>query len=142
MTGWPSATSVAGVGIDAVDIGRFKRVLERRPGLAERVFTDAERADATGRGNPAEHLAARFAAKEAVMKALGTGIGGFALRDVEVVRAAGPGTERGAPSLVLSERAAALSAARGIARWHVSLTHTGGLALALVLAERSAPGPT
>jgi len=134
--------SVAGIGIDAVDIGRFRKVLDRRPALAERVFTDAERADAAGRGDPAEHLAARFAAKEAVMKALGTGLGGFALRDVEVVRAGGTGAGRGAPSLRLAHRAAALAADRGVRRWHLSLTHTDALALAMVLAEAGAPGTT
>jgi holo-[acyl-carrier protein] synthase len=127
--------SVAGIGIDAVDIARFKRVLDRRPSVAGRLFTDAERTDAAGRANPAQHLAARFAAKEAVMKALGTGIGGFALRDVEVVRETRPGAGRGAPSLRLSARAALVAADRGVRRWHVSLTHTDELALAVVLAE-------
>jgi holo-[acyl-carrier protein] synthase len=133
---------VAGIGIDAVDVGRFRAVLGRRPGLAERVFTEAERADSAHRGDPAEHLAARFAAKEAVMKALGTGIGGFALRDVEVVRRAGAGAAGGAPSLRLSDRAAALAARRGVGRWHVSLTHTKQFAMAVVLAEAVAPAAT
>ena len=130
---------VSGIGIDAVDIDRFRRVLGRRPALAERVFTEAERADAADRGDPAQHLAARFAAKEAVMKALGTGIGGFAFHDVEVVRGTGPGPS-GAPSLRLSDRAAALAAQRGVLQWHVSLTHTDQLAMAVVLAESGAPG--
>jgi holo-[acyl-carrier protein] synthase len=133
--------AVAGIGIDAVDIARFGRVLDRRPSVAERLFTAAERSDAASRANPTPHLAARFAAKEAVMKALGTGIGGFALRDVEVVRETAPGAGRGAPSLRLSDRAAALAADRGVRRWHVSLTHTDELALAVVLAEAGAPGP-
>ena len=126
---------VAGIGIDAVDIVRFRKVIVRRPTLIERVFTDGERADSESRGDPAQHLAARFAAKEAVMKALGTGIGGFALRDVEVVRTEAPGAGRGAPVLRLRDRAAELAAARGVARWHVSLTHTDELAFAMVLAE-------
>jgi holo-[acyl-carrier protein] synthase len=130
---------VSGIGIDAVDVDRFRRVLVRRPSLANRVFTDAERSDAAGRGDPAQHLAARFAAKEAVMKALGTGIGGFALHDVEVVRGTEPGARRGAPSLRLFDRAAALAAERGISNWHVSLTHTDRLAMAMVLAESGAP---
>jgi holo-[acyl-carrier protein] synthase len=131
---------MAGIGIDAVDIERFRRVLDRRPSLVERVFTETERADAADRGDPAQHLAARFAAKEAVMKALGTGIGGFALHDVEVVRGTEPGARRGAPSLRLTHRAAALAAEQGIHRWHVSLTHTDRLAMAMVLAETGAPG--
>jgi len=131
---------MAGIGIDAVDIDRFRRVLGRRPSLAERVFTEAERADAADRGDPTGHLAARFAAKEAVMKALGTGIGGFALHDVEVVRGSAPGARRGAPSLRLFDRAAALAAERGVRSWHVSLTHTDHLAMAVVLAESGPPG--
>jgi holo-[acyl-carrier protein] synthase len=131
---------VSGIGIDAVDVDRFRRVLDRRPSLASRMFTDAERADAAGRGDPAQHLAARFAAKEAVMKVLGIGIGGFGLHDVEVVRGTAPGARRGAPSLRLSDRAAALASDRGVSRWHVSLTHTDQLAMAVVLAESGAPG--
>ena len=74
-----------GVGIDAVDVERFRRSLARTPGLAERLFTAEERAYAAQRADPTERLAARFAAKEAVMKALGVGIGAFAFHDVEVV---------------------------------------------------------
>jgi holo-[acyl-carrier protein] synthase len=128
-------TSVVGLGIDAVDVERFRGVLVRRPGLAERVFTDLETTDVSNLGDPAQHLAARFAAKEAVMKALGSGIGGFAFRDVEVVRSGDPGARRGAPSLRLRRAAAALAAERGVQRWHVSLTHTAALAMAVVVAE-------
>src|ERR671915_213786 len=77
-----------GVGIDLLDVGRFERALERRPRLAERVFTDAERAYAASRPRPAMHLAARFCAKEAVAKALE--LRAWSWRDVEVV---GGGTE-------------------------------------------------
>ncbi len=130
---------VAGVGVDAVDIDRFRKVLARRPALAGRVFSEAERADAAGRADPAPHLAARFAAKEAVMKALGTGIGGFALRQVEVVRDRVGGRPAGPPRLRLSEGAAALAAAHGVATWHLSLTHTERVAVAVVVAEAPAP---
>ena len=126
---------VVGVGVDAVDVDRFRRVLERRPTLAERVFTDGERADAGAVRDPAERLAARFAAKEAVMKALGSGLGSFGLRDVEVVRAPGTGAAAGAPSLHLVARAAELALARRVTRWHVSLTHTSHVAMAVVVAE-------
>lgn len=126
---------VVGVGVDAVDVDRFRRVLERRPTLAERVFTDGERADAGAVRDPAERLAARFAAKEAVMKALGSGLGSFGLRDVEVVRAPGTGATAGAPSLHLVARAAELALARRVTRWHVSLTHTSQVAMAVVVAE-------
>ncbi len=120
-------SGVAGVGVDAVDVDRFRRVLGRRPTLADRLFTDGEQAD--GHGDP-QRLAARFAAKEATMKALGVGIGAFGWRDVEVVRAAS-----GAPSLHLAAAAAAAADARGVARWHVSLTHTERTAIAMVVAE-------
>ena len=72
-----------GVGIDLLDVGRFERVLERRPRLAERVFTEAEREYAAGRARPAMHLAARFCAKEAVAKALR--LEAWSPRDIEVV---------------------------------------------------------
>ncbi|HMD47322.1 MAG TPA: holo-ACP synthase [Acidimicrobiales bacterium] len=127
--------AVVGVGVDAVDVERFRRVLARRPSLAARVFSDDERADAARGGDPAERLAARFAAKEATMKALGVGIGGLALRDVEVVRTPGPGAHAGAPSLRLGPSAAAAAEAAGVSRWHVSLSHTGAVALAMVVAE-------
>lgn len=137
----PSPAAVVGVGVDAVDVARFRRVLARRPGVAGRVFTDAERADAAGGGDPVERLAARFCAKEAALKALGRGIGAFALREVEVVRHPGPGPGRGAPTLRLGPAAAAVAAGRSVGRWHVSLTHTATVAMAVVVAETAgAPG--
>jgi len=128
-------SAVVGVGVDTVDVARFRRVLERRPGLAGRLFTEAERADVSRGGDPAERLAARFAAKEATMKALGRGIGAFALRDVEVVRAGGTGSGRGAPTLRLAGGAERLAAERSVERWHVSLSHTALVATAVVVAE-------
>jgi holo-[acyl-carrier protein] synthase len=132
---------VVGVGVDAVDVDRFRAVLERRPGLAARVFTESELADAGRHGDRAERLAARFAAKEAVMKALGRGVGSFALRDVEVVRAEGIGSRAGAPSIRLGPGAARLAVDREVEHWHVSLSHTARMAIAMVVAERGA-GPT
>ena len=119
-----------GVGIDAVDVERFRRSLARTPGLAARLFTDAERAHAALRPDPTERLAARFAAKEAVMKALGVGLGSFELRDVEVVR----DDDAGTPSLVLRGRAEELARERGVTGWHLSLTHTDATAMAVVIA--------
>jgi holo-[acyl-carrier protein] synthase len=121
---------VRGIGIDAVDVARFRAVLARRPGLAGRLFTEAERSYAYSGQDPGPRLAARFAAKEAVLKALGVGIGATGFRDVEVVRG-----DDGAPRLSLVGRAAALAAARGIRWWHVSLTHTDLVAVASVVAE-------
>jgi holo-[acyl-carrier protein] synthase len=118
-----------GIGIDAVDIPRFRATLGRRPAMAARLFTDDERSYAARQADPAPSLAVRFAAKEAVMKALGVGLGAFSWQEVEVVRAAG-----GRPSLRLTGTAAALASRQGVATWHVSLTHTTGLAEAVVAA--------
>jgi holo-[acyl-carrier protein] synthase len=128
---------IVGVGVDAVDVARFRRVLDRRPSFARRCFTESERSDAGGSADAAQSLAARFAAKEAVMKALGTGIGGFALTDVEVCRTTGTGATRNAPYLQLYGSAAELAGVRGAGTFHLSLTHTDGVAMAFVVAERA-----
>lgn len=134
--GGPGApTGLVGIGVDVVDVDRFRKVLARRPQLATRLFTGAERQDAARSPDAIPRLAARFAAKEAVMKALGSGIGSFALRDVEVVRSPGSGSASGAPSLVLHHGAADLAHRRQVGRWHVSLTHTSVTAMAMVVAE-------
>jgi len=125
--GW----SVVGVGIDAVDVPRFRLLLARRPNLPHRLFTEAEQEYARRAADPAPRMATRFAAKEATMKALGVGLGAFPLTDVEVVRA---GLD--APALVLHGAAAELARRAGVGRWHLSLTHPHGVALASVLAER------
>jgi holo-[acyl-carrier protein] synthase len=115
---------VVGIGVDLVDVGRLERLLEQWPGMAGRLFTPAERAYAAGRHRPAEHLAARFAAKEATFKALGAGWPAIGWHDVEVAR-----TDAG-PRLLLSGRAAQRA---GGARSLVSLSHEGGMAIAQVL---------
>jgi len=119
-----------GLGIDAVEIDRFRRVLERRPGLAVRLFTDAERAYGDCSADPVPRLAARFAAKEAAMKALGVGLGAFAFHDVEVVKA-----DSGAPSLRVSGAAAVLAGERGVSSFLVSITHTHTTAEAIVVSQ-------
>jgi holo-[acyl-carrier protein] synthase len=121
---------VVGVGIDAVDIGRLRTMLARRSNLADRLFTPAERAYADLVPDPLPRLATRFAAKEAVMKALGVGLGAFGFHDVEVVRV---GLD--APVLMLHRAAAVLAGDAGAVRWHLSLTHTDALALAAVVAD-------
>jgi holo-[acyl-carrier protein] synthase len=120
---------VVGVGIDAVDVDRYRRVLARTPGIAARTFTDAELAYARAVADPTQRLAARFAAKEAAMKALGVGLGACRFHDLEVVRAEG-----GEPSLVLHGAALELAAARGARRMLLSMTHTELTAQAIVLA--------
>jgi len=118
-----------GIGVDLVDIGRFAKVLARRPSIVERLFTAGERAYTDSLANPVPSLAARFAAKEAVMKALGVGLGAFAFAEVEVQR-----RPSGEPVLVLTGRAEQLAEQRGVAHWLVSLTHTATVAAAVVLA--------
>ncbi|MGH9279137.1 MAG: holo-ACP synthase [Acidimicrobiales bacterium] len=118
-----------GIGIDAVEVDRFRRLLERRPRVATRLFTEGELAAGAGGRDAAPRLAARFAAKEAVMKALGVGLGAFAFRDVEVVSAAS-----GAPSLVLRGAAEQLASQLGVQGWRLSLTHTESLAQAVAVA--------
>jgi holo-[acyl-carrier protein] synthase len=115
---------VTGIGIDLLEIDRLERALERRPRLAERLFTAAEREYAAARARPAQHLAARFCAKEAVAKALG--LSGWAFRDVEVVAA------DGAPSERLAGAAAVRAGGRAVS---VSLTHTRSTAGAVAIAE-------
>ena len=117
-----------GLGLDAVEVDRFRKVLARTPSLADRVFTAAERAYGSLARDPAPRLAARFAAKEAAMKALGVGIGAVDWHDVEVVR-----SDSGAPSLRVTGKAAALAAAQGVTNWKVSITHTDAAAEAIVV---------
>jgi holo-[acyl-carrier protein] synthase len=112
----------SGVGIDLLEIDRLERALERHPRLAERVFTAAEREYAAARARPGRHLAARFAAKEAVVKALGLS-GGFGLREIEVL-AWEP------PTVRLSGRVAE---AAGDGSIDISLTHSRDYAAAVAI---------
>ena len=121
---------MSGVGIDLLEIERLERALERRPRLAERVFTDAERAYAASRARPVMHLAARFCAKEAVAKALG--MTAWSWRDVEVV------ATDAAPELRLSGSIAARAAELGVSA-SVSLTHTDTTAAAIALVQPHRP---
>ena len=121
---------IVGIGVDVVDVTRMAEILERTPTFATRCFTDGERRDSgTGAGRAAS-LAVRFAAKEAVMKSMGVGLGAFGFHDAEVVKA-----ESGAPSLVLRGPAAVLATEHGVVRWHLSLSHTATSAIAMVVAE-------
>jgi holo-[acyl-carrier protein] synthase len=124
------AGTVVGVGVDAVDVDRFRRVLARRVRLAHRLFTGGERSYADAASDPVPRLSTRFAAKEATMKALGVGLGAFPFTDVEVVRHG-----LGPPSLVLHRSALELAQRAGVVRWHLSLTHTDQVAMAVVVAE-------
>lgn len=118
-----------GIGTDLVELDRFRLALTRTPGIVDRVFSPDEQAYARQRKDPTERFAVRFAAKEAVLKAMGVGLWQFPLRDIEVVRAAS-----GAPSVVLHRKAADLAAERGVREWRLTMTHTKSLAQAIAVA--------
>lgn len=118
------------IGFDMVDVQRFAAVLERRSGMRRRLFTEGELAYALGTVDPHTRLAARFAAKEAVMKVLGIGLGACKFRDIEVIR-----HSSGRPELLLHGLAAERAAAAGLADWQVTLSHTDSVAAAMVLAQ-------
>jgi holo-[acyl-carrier protein] synthase len=115
------------VGLDLLEIERLERALERRPGLADRLFTEGERAYAASRARPGQHLAARFCAKEAVAKALGLTIWSF--RDVEVI------ATDGAPLVSLTGAAGRRAAELGV-QVRISLTHTRQQAAAVAIIDR------
>jgi holo-[acyl-carrier protein] synthase len=125
----PASPAPPSVGIDLLEIQRLERALARRPRLAERLFTEAERAYAAARARPGQHLAARFCAKEAVAKALGLDAWDF--RDVEIVSEGGP------PEVALHGAAARRAAELGV-RAQVSLTHTTVDAGAVAILARDA----
>lgn len=118
---------IVGIGVDLVDIDRFARALARTQGLGPRLLTDAERA------LPMASQAARFAAKEAVAKALGAP-GGMRWHDCEVWR-----TASGAPELVVTGTVAAAAVRAGVTGWRLSLSHDGGMATAFVVALGAGP---
>ena len=131
----PVGTNVIGVGFDLVDVARFRTTLARTPSMVERMFTPGERDYALRVSDPTERLAVRFAAKEAVMKALGVGLGAFGFHDVEVCRA-----DDGVPSLGVYNAAQRLAVEAGVDTWRITLTHTETTAGAVVLAV--GPGAT
>lgn len=124
--------AVLGLGTDLARTSRFRRFLDDgKNSLLERLFTAEERAYALTKADPAPHLAARFAAKEAGMKAFGLGWrDGLAWHDFEVVR-----DPLGRPDLLLSGRAAELAAERGVKAVHLSYSHDGDYAVATVILE-------
>ena len=113
------------VGIDLLEIERLERALDRRPRLAERLFTDGERDYAASRARPGQHLAARFCAKEAVAKALG--LEAWSFRDIEVTSSGGP------PRVALHGAAEQRAAELGVSV-QISLTHTRSEAGAVAIA--------
>jgi holo-[acyl-carrier protein] synthase len=119
---------IVGIGVDLVDIARFERTIERTPRLLERLFSDAERL------LKPHSLAARYAAKEALIKALG-GSEGVHWTEIEIASAAS-----GAPHFLLTGSTAKVVAERGITSVHLSLSHDAGLAAAYVIAEANHDG--
>lgn len=122
---------IAGVGVDIAELDRIRDLLSRHgERFLSRILTEGERAYCQARRDPVPHVAARFAAKEAVLKALGTGWAhGIKWTDVEVIRG-----ESGPPTISLHGEAQRLAGANG--RWHLSLTHDRGAAVAVAILER------
>jgi holo-[acyl-carrier protein] synthase len=122
---------IVGLGVDLIEIARIRESLARRERFIRRVYTSAEEAYCARHRDPAPHYAARFAAKEALMKAIGTGWSrGVRWRDIEVER------ERGsAPKLVLHGEARRIAGALGAARIHLTLSHSADSAIAVVILE-------
>ena len=122
---------ILSIGIDISDISRFTGATERHPGILERLFTSGELSDTIKKTDRLSSLSARFAAKEAVLKALKSGWGkGVGWRDVEIVA-----SEGGAPSVLLHNRADEIFRAMGGVRLHLSITHDGGIAAAVAIIE-------
>ena len=126
---------VVGIGTDLVEVARFRRSLDRHGDRFEdRIFTEAERADCVSRADRVQALAARFAAKEAAMKAMGTGwAAGIGFRQIEVVR-----ESNGRPRLRLTGAARERFEALGATHAHVSLSHQPSMASAVVVLEGAA----
>lgn len=121
-----------GIGTDIVDIDRIKRIIERKgERFLKRVFTGQELDYCLSRANPYPCLAARFAAKEAVLKSLGTGLAGCRWTDVEIVR-----TGPSAPEVLLAGSARKAAEGRGIYRVMISISHDRGSAVAFALAVK------
>jgi holo-[acyl-carrier protein] synthase len=120
---------VIGIGVDLCEVDRMRAALARTPTLRTRVFTDAEQSYCDRRKDPTERYAARFAAKEAVMKAMGVGVGACKWREIEVAKA-----PSGAPSVRLHGGAQRLADERGIATWRLTMTHTHRVAEAIAVA--------
>jgi holo-[acyl-carrier protein] synthase len=127
---------ITGLGVDIVEIDRMRAALERQPKLKERLFSEEERAYCDKRSRPEVHYALRFAAKEAVLKALGTGFSGMRFCDVEVSR-----ETSGRPVPRLKGRAAERAAELGIIEMHLSLsfTHTTAVASAVAITQSARP---
>ncbi len=120
--------TVVAIGVDVVDIDRLAIVVGRQPRFVERVFTEGERRYCLAGANPAERFAARFAAKEAGLKALGVGLGGADFHDLDVAK-----RESGEPVLLVTGRAATRAEHLGIEAWLLTISHSNTVACAVVV---------
>lgn len=128
---------IVGIGTDIISVARIERVIERNPEFVHKVFSPSEIAYCDARAAKAQSYAARFAAKEALMKALGTGWAeGVNWLDIQVIM-----NEAGKPSLSLSGKALALSESMQVDRLHLSLSHEKEQAVAFVILESSGLRP-
>ena len=120
--------AIIGIGVDVVDLARFEGVLDRTPGIVDRLFTKAEQQSAQGHELPLQSLAGRFAVKEAVAKAL-KAPSGMQFHDCEV-------SNGGAPELSISGTVKEVADKLGVTNWHVSISHDGPVAIGYVIAEK------
>ena len=120
--------AIVGIGVDVVDLARFKDLVERTPQIVDRLFTKTEQVSAEGHQLSVMSLAGRFAVKEAVAKALGAPAG-MAWHDCEV-------SNGGAPQISVRGSVAKVAEDQGVTNWHVSLSHDGPVAIAYVIAEK------
>ena len=130
------SASAVGLGVDLVEIERMERAIERTPRILERVFTSGEREYAWSKSKPAVHYAAFFAAREAVLKALGSGFAGMHYSDVEIAH-----NEKGKPEVVLHGNALALAEEQGVVEIQISLSHTHQMAVASAVAIKALSSP-
>lgn len=129
--------ALAGIGVDMLEIARMQQAIERRPHFIRRMFTDVERAYCERTARPAEHYAARFAAREAVLKALGTGFSsGIGFQDVSVER-----DQLGRPQACLAGKAAQIAAEQGVQEIALSISYTRDVAVANAVAVTNAVKP-
>ena len=128
--------STVGVGVDLLEIERMERALTRTPRILERVFTSGEREYAWNKARPAVHYATFFAAREAVLKALGSGFAGMNYQDVEIHH-----DSKGRPAVLLHGNAAALAEQQGVTEIQISLSHTHHMAVASAVAIKAHSAP-
>lgn len=122
--------AIKGIGVDVVELPRIAAVVEKHPNFGKRLFTEIEQARCFGPQPDIAAIAARFAVKEAVSKALGTGIGSVGWKDIETTSA-----ESGAPLVTLCGKAAELAEKMGVKQVHCSISHERSVAVAMIILE-------